>query len=1228
MLCQEWLYQVTSPPLPFSIGRYRCVRRLGSGCSGTTYLATGPGDEQWVAKRLHPRALADPNVADALLHALSESRYLHHENCVPLRELIEVDGDPYLISEYIEGHDLSSVFAYMRYHGLPSPAIAVNIVAQVCEGLAHAHHLVFEGRSAQMLHGALWPTNVLLDERGLVRVRDFGSWHPVLDRCGDEDSFGAPQHDRSPEHLRGEELTRATDVFGVGALLYQLLAGHGLFEGHNPLDVLRNARGGTLGSMEQVPLAFRSLLRRCLAIDPRRRPGEARALAADLVAARPGAAEHQIRAELASYLAEIGGEASSSRRESLATTSVAGSAPLPALAALDPRAEFDEPTSVNPLEVNKALVDMTRDVVLPDALPPGAPGQLAFDDDDEPTAVKIDDSSLPLFDDDDGDDLSSDHPGQEGVDDDTNVDGPDTAVDEGPDAERDTGLSWSHDESLPEDWDEEATEVAPGQPPGAWPEDDANAKPSANADPSPNVDASGADLSPAADEDDWGESTHVDAFPKSFASADAAPAQAALEPSWEPSVERSLEQVAAEESESGVWDSISRPIQSLLAEQPNEPFDEGDESSTAISAPPRMGSREVIQPERALIDDQPAEEESTIRAGRMSIQLGEDTRVSPVAANVPKEEPTRRYPRAERHDVASHDPSVDSTRPLMGDDSMELTLQDAEQPKSLRQIFEEDRDELTLPRSDGGLVPPAPRRPAITGPWPARADAVAPRRKVAPAMTGPWPVLHDRPFPQSSPVSSLAGSASPPAAPPASPSWPQLGSSDDEVMCFRPDPESGSPAGVAAVPRQGGRPGEVGRSPLRGSDGRPIQRVPLPGAAPLATSGPTPRRPFAGTLRLPAIADNGPPAAPYAPTGTPAGKPPGKPAGKPPGRPVGKPPGTPPLAVPPPLGAPPAAALGTPEPPPLAPPPGSASPTSILAPEQGSLSFQPAAEAPGYHEDLYSGGEAALKPKRRWGWAHLVLGAAIVIFATAVGLLIHKLVKRSRAKDAALVTDGGLAKGGEAGLIEKGQKGDMGKGNGDTGKGGESKGGESKGGESKGDTGEGDTGEGDTGKGGNPRRPRGPIRVVSRPPATLYVNGRKIGKTPQTLRRRQRPRVLAIVTSKYAMRVDRIDGMTPKTLSFDLQRVRYPRYTGRTRAHLVVRCRDRRLDRRRVILDGKDTGFSCPMVGFYVRPGRYKVGLRSLRTGEVTVKKVRLRRRQRKDLRFGKERRRRGRRRR
>ena len=64
------------------------------------------------------------------------------------------------------------------------------------------------------------------------------------------------------------------------------------------------------------------------------------------------------------------------------------------------------------------------------------------------------------------------------------------------------------------------------------------------------------------------------------------------------------------------------------------------------------------------------------------------------------------------------------------------------------------------------------------------------------------------------------------------------------------------------------------------------------------------------------------------------------------------------------------------------------------------------------------------------------------------------------------------------------------------------------------------------------------------------------------------------------------------------------------------------------MLDGKDTGFSCPLVGFYIRPGRYKVGLRSLRSGEIVTKKVRLRRRRRTTLRFGKERKKRKRRRR
>ncbi|MCK5800102.1 MAG: protein kinase [Deltaproteobacteria bacterium] len=1184
------------PSPPFSIGPYRCVEVLGSGSSGTVYEALGEDNTKVAVKRLHPEVRDEPEIAEALLQALREGRYLGHENVVTTREIVAHEGAYYVVSDYVDGVDLAEVFRHVRFEGLLNPVIAVHIVGQVCQGLAHAHHLVYRGRPAQMLHGALWPSNVLLDWRGRVCLRDFGAWHPGLEQIRHRREGKSRALDGSPEHFTGEELTRATDVFGAGALLYQLLTGHGIFEGKDPKEALAHARGGILGSMDQVPLVFRSLLRRCLAVDPRRRPGEALSLAADLDAARPGAMTSQVRRQLLVFLGKMrrAGQAQLSPGQSGFTPK-----PVPALAPLEPGGDFEEPTNVVPEELAAALADMMDDSL---------PGALSFDDaDDDPTEVSSDEAfsgadhvsqgpALPLFDDDDMP----------------------TAVDADADEDLKTETFGEDIEggllggTSPSEWDRESTQVDEDEDPwsgdaadSGWAEDsvptDLHGEPSGAlaALPEPEgdvrrvltqVDEVPSSVGPGVfDEVNQPEGPTAVAIPTDAPisqKSQASPSPHALESSWEPSAERTAAEQDAEESDIGVWDSVV---------QPHVPFSDDDVgSSTTISAPPEMGTPEVIAPERALHEGPAEHEESTVRAGRMSMERAQDTGVSSLESLALQGDATSRLAdEVKRHpsrEVSSpFDPRVDGSGPILPGDSAEQTLpkSDVSPGRAAFSPFgaDDDPDEATVPRSDmGGAAEVLFQPPSGEGggaAWPRLGDGDVMRFNSVPEDPRPGGL----PSPE--------GAGRDPARASEKPQW-------DAATAWPSEP------GGDAV---GGADG--GFSSLKGADGNPIVRVPLPGM------GSVPVGPVKGTQPLPSITDmpgaaSGMPgaalspghseavgdrlsSAPWSPGEVEAASPvlggvtgglAPAPLAPPPGRTVGDPFGGDPFGGDSFGGDP----LGAPS---LPPPPG-----------DPALSFQGASpslgSSSGFDEDLYSinsANVASLGPdgpayvvSRRWTWAHVVLGVAIVIFIAAVALLVSKLVKRSHghiaSSDAALASAG--VDGGGTGRHPRSSK-DAGVSRRD---------------------GRSSSRRPGTKPKPKPKPKRKVVRVVSTPPALLYVNGKAVGKTPQRLPRRRV--AIALVKSKRALHWQLVDPrkVSGSTLRVTLKAATYPRYASRRRRGiLTVKC-DKK-DHRRILLRGKDTGFSCSKVSFYLRPGRYRVGFRSLRTGKVETYRTRVRRRRR-----------------
>jgi hypothetical protein len=269
-------------------GRYRPVRPLGSGGSGSVWLARDETNGLDVALKIIPRE--GKAAARAEREALA-ARRLRHDRCVRAYDVGHDASHVYIAYEYLPGGTLREA---LRSRALTDED-AVEIAAQVLDALAHAHR-------AGIVHRDVKPSNVLLEDREelAVRLLDFGlaqfDGADTLTAAGDVPGTLAYI---APERLAGDDATPESDVWAVGVLLWEALTGRHPFWGIPLQEVARAIEAGA------PPLATerRDLSRRllaavdgALALDPSARP-RASALAADLRSAVRGSPsrEHSTR---------------------------------------------------------------------------------------------------------------------------------------------------------------------------------------------------------------------------------------------------------------------------------------------------------------------------------------------------------------------------------------------------------------------------------------------------------------------------------------------------------------------------------------------------------------------------------------------------------------------------------------------------------------------------------------------------------------------------------------------------------------------------------------------------------------------------------------------------------------------------------------------------------------------------------------------------------------------
>ena len=261
-------------------GRYELLQLLGEGGMGAVYKAADREVDRIVAlKVIRPEMASNPEILARFKQELLLSSRVTHHNVIRIYDLGEAQGAKFITMEYLDGENLHQI---LNQRGKLELTDAVAIMEQVASGLAAAHR---EG----IIHRDLKPGNIMCDKNGRVVVMDFGLARTFsgdgMTRTGT--MMGTIEY-MSPEQAQGMEVKASSDIFTVGLILYELLAGVTPFYAESAIASLlkrTQQRAVPLADVDKhIPGALSNIVAKCLEKDPAKRYQNAGELDADLLA--------------------------------------------------------------------------------------------------------------------------------------------------------------------------------------------------------------------------------------------------------------------------------------------------------------------------------------------------------------------------------------------------------------------------------------------------------------------------------------------------------------------------------------------------------------------------------------------------------------------------------------------------------------------------------------------------------------------------------------------------------------------------------------------------------------------------------------------------------------------------------------------------------------------------------------------------------------------------------
>jgi serine/threonine protein kinase/Tol biopolymer transport system component len=272
-----------------SVGNYRVMALLGVGGMGEVYLTEDTRLGRRVALKLLPAQFTtEPDRLHRFEREARAASSLNHPNIITIHEVGQLEGEPFIITEFIEGKTLRQQMAAATM----MLREALDVAIQVASALAAAHE-------AGIVHRDIKPENVMVRRDGLVKVLDFGLAKlamPQLSALEEEAQtrsmvntnpgvvIGTVQY-MSPEQARGQEVDVRTDIWTLGVVLYEMVAGRAPFQGETPSHVIVSvleSEPPPLAGYSEVPVELERIVTKALRKDREERYQTASDLAIDL----------------------------------------------------------------------------------------------------------------------------------------------------------------------------------------------------------------------------------------------------------------------------------------------------------------------------------------------------------------------------------------------------------------------------------------------------------------------------------------------------------------------------------------------------------------------------------------------------------------------------------------------------------------------------------------------------------------------------------------------------------------------------------------------------------------------------------------------------------------------------------------------------------------------------------------------------------------------------------
>jgi beta-lactam-binding protein with PASTA domain/predicted Ser/Thr protein kinase len=258
-------------------GRYRIVRKLGSGGMANVYLAEDQELGRRVAiKILNDRHAGDEQFIERFRREAKNAAILSHPNIVSIYDRGEAEGTYYIAMEYLDGRSLKELILTRG----PAPvSVSIDYARQILAALRFAHR-------NGIVHRDIKPHNCLVDADGHVKVTDFGIARAGTSQMTEEGSIIGTAQYLSPEQARGTQVDQRSDLYSLGIVLYELLTGTVPFTGDTPVEIAMKHLSATpepvSAKRPDVPKSLDLVVLRALAKNPADRYQTADEMDADL----------------------------------------------------------------------------------------------------------------------------------------------------------------------------------------------------------------------------------------------------------------------------------------------------------------------------------------------------------------------------------------------------------------------------------------------------------------------------------------------------------------------------------------------------------------------------------------------------------------------------------------------------------------------------------------------------------------------------------------------------------------------------------------------------------------------------------------------------------------------------------------------------------------------------------------------------------------------------------